>query len=86
MTKNYILKPGKHQFAPGSPAIHDNNNLSDEEAVWYLERYPHIKKIFISIPETVTARKEKRIRIKSGKVTQPIIKPPENNEDIPATN
>jgi hypothetical protein len=31
-TKRYILKPGRHQFAPGSPAIHHNDNLSDEEA------------------------------------------------------
>ena len=47
ISKKCILKPGKHQFAPGSPAIHDNDNLSDEEAEWYLEKYPHIKSLFI---------------------------------------
>jgi hypothetical protein len=47
MTKKYILKPGKHQFAPGSHAVHENDNLSDEEAEWYLERYPHIAKLFV---------------------------------------
>ena len=46
MTKKYILKPGKHQFAPGSHAVHENDNLSDEEAEWYLERYPHITSLF----------------------------------------
>ena len=45
--KKYILKPGNHQFAPGAPAVHHNNNLSDEEAEWYLERYPHITQLFI---------------------------------------
>ena len=50
MTKKYILKPGKHQFAPSSPAIHDNNNLTDEEAKWYLETYPHIISLFDNIP------------------------------------
>ena len=38
MTKKHILKPGKHQFAPGSHAVHENDNLSDEEAEWYLEK------------------------------------------------
>jgi hypothetical protein len=47
MTKKYILKPGKHQFAPGSHAVHDNDNLSDAEAEWYLERYPHIAALFV---------------------------------------
>ncbi len=46
MTKRYKLKPGKHQFAPGSHAVHDNDSLSDEEAEWYLERYPHIAQLF----------------------------------------
>jgi len=45
--KKYILKPGKHQFAPGSHAVHDNDNLSDAEAEWYLERYPHIATLFV---------------------------------------
>lgn len=45
--RKYILKPGKHQFAPGSHAEHDNDNLSDAEAEWYLERYPHIVSLFV---------------------------------------
>jgi hypothetical protein len=45
--KKYILKPGKHQFAPGSHAVHSNDNLTDEEAAWYLERYPHIAGLFV---------------------------------------
>jgi len=51
MTKKYILKPGKHQFAPGSHAIHDNDNLTDDEAKWYLEKYPHIAALFEDSPE-----------------------------------
>jgi hypothetical protein len=48
--KKYILKPGKHQFAPGSVAIHTNDNLTDEEAEWYLKRYPHIARLFSPQP------------------------------------
>jgi hypothetical protein len=48
--KKYILKPGKHQFAPGSHAVHDNDNLNDDDAKWYLEKYPHITGLFESIP------------------------------------
>jgi len=44
--KKYILKPGRHQFAPGSHAAHNNESLSDEEAEWYLEKYPHIASLF----------------------------------------
>ncbi|MBD1383983.1 hypothetical protein IDJ75_01745 [Mucilaginibacter rigui] len=51
MTKKYILKPGTHQFAPGSAAVHSNNNLTDEEAEWYLQRYPHIAKLFESMED-----------------------------------
>jgi hypothetical protein len=47
MTKKYILKPGKHQFAPGSHAVHDNDNLTDEDAEWYIEKYPHIAGLFV---------------------------------------
>jgi hypothetical protein len=50
MTKKYILKPGKHQFAPRSPAVHENANLNDEEAEWYLQRYPHIVALFLESP------------------------------------
>jgi hypothetical protein len=49
--KKYILKPGKHQFAPGSHAVHSNDNLTDEEAKWYLERYPHIAGLFVECPQ-----------------------------------
>jgi len=58
--KKYILKPGKHQFAPGSPAVHDNDNLSDDDAEWYMEKYPHIKQLFIhqSSNKEVTDKKE----------------------------
>lgn len=50
MTKKYILKPGKHQFAPGSAAVHDNDNLTDKEVRWYLKAYPHIRSLFIQMP------------------------------------
>jgi len=50
MTKKYILKPGKHQFAPRSHAVHDNDNLSDKEAQWYLDKYPHIAVLFENEP------------------------------------
>lgn len=48
--KKYILKPGNHQFAPGSAAVHDNASLTDKEAAWYLKRYPHIKSLFEQLP------------------------------------
>lgn len=51
MIKKYILKPGKHQFAPGSAAVHSNDNLNDEEARWYIEKYPHIVDLFTQIPK-----------------------------------
>ena len=51
MIKKYILKPGKHQFAPGSAAVHSNDNLNDEEAKWYIEKYPHIADLFMQIPK-----------------------------------
>lgn len=71
--KKYILKPGKHQFAPGSPPVHSNDNLTDEEAEWYLRHYPHIAALFPPLsPEgkaaavseentKVTKRKIKRV-------------------------
>jgi hypothetical protein len=46
MTKKFKLKPGLHQFAPNSQAVHHNDNLSDEEAGWYLDKYPHIAALF----------------------------------------
>lgn len=59
MTKKYILKPGKHQFAPQSPAVHHNNNLTDDEAQWYLETYPHISSLFDSIPGSAQTNNNK---------------------------
>lgn len=53
MTKKYILKPGSHQFVPGSAATHNNDNLTDEEAAWYLQRYPHIASLFLVVPVRV---------------------------------
>jgi hypothetical protein len=58
MTKKYILKPGKHQFAPGSAAIHDNDNLTDKEARWYLKAYPHIRSLFTQIPAKTSKPKQ----------------------------
>jgi len=56
-SKKYTLKPGKHQFAPGSPAEHDNDNLSDEEAAWYLKAYPHIVSLFVERLESCKVEK-----------------------------
>jgi hypothetical protein len=58
-TKHYFLKPGKHQFAPGSAPVHSNDNLTDAEAKWYLKRYPHIRPLFAQLPD---APKPKTIR------------------------
>ena len=49
--KKYILKPGKHQFAPGSHPVHDNDNLTDAEAEWYLKAYPHIASLLEKSPK-----------------------------------
>ncbi len=67
--KKYVLKPGKHQFAPGSHAEHDNDNLSDAEAEWYLARYPHIAQLFEESPEVgkTESPKVKRKRIDQNK-------------------
>jgi hypothetical protein len=67
--KKYILKPGRHQFAPGSAALHSNDNLTDKEAEWYLQQYPHIAKLFIESPnEEKTGAKIKRKRIPKNSV------------------
>lgn len=64
MTKKYILKPGKHQFAPGSAAVHDNDNLTDKEARWYLKAYPHIKALFTQIPgRSIKTTREKKSEV-----------------------
>jgi hypothetical protein len=64
MTKKYILKPGRHQFAPGTIAEHDNENLTDEAAAWYLKKYPHIKSLFVACPERNGSVKQKTRRKK----------------------
>lgn len=76
--KKYILKPGKHQFAPGSAAVHSDDNLTDEEAEWYLQRYPHIAGLFAprpperEMPEIIEEKmKMKRTRIKRAEISVP---------------
>ena len=54
--KKFILKPGNHQFIPGSHPIHNNENLDDEEAEWYLKRFPHIANLFERIPDDEALR------------------------------
>jgi hypothetical protein len=84
MSKKYILKPGRHQFAPRSPAIHTNDNLGDEEAEWYIEKYPHIASLF----ETIAAEPTKLESPdeKSVKSQQQIGVIENNNEDLFTTN
>jgi len=82
LMKKYILKPGNHQFAPGSAAIHNNDNLTDEEAEWYLQKYPHIVGLFAQSPKDGKAespekvgsqkRKAKRKRI-PGQANQSVL-------------
>lgn len=88
--KKYILKPGRHQFVPGEHARHNNDNLTDAEAKWYLERYPHIAKLFINSSDTrktegleykQTSGKRKRI----GVVTPKSVKS-QTNENLSTTN
>ncbi|HZY36397.1 MAG TPA: hypothetical protein VFE53_07105 [Mucilaginibacter sp.] len=84
MSKKYILKPGRHQFAPRSPAIHTNDNLADEDAEWYLQKYPHIASLFEAIPteEIHPAESdEKSVQsLKIGAIQN------NNNEDLFTTN
>jgi hypothetical protein len=76
--KKYILKPGKHQFAPGSNAVHTNDNLSDEEAEWYLDKYPHIAILFEDIPNTED--KDQSVQSEQQSAKSPY------NEDLSTTN
>ena len=48
--RDYILKPGNHQFVAGD-AMHNNQNTTDEQLKWYIEAYPHITPLFDKIPE-----------------------------------
>jgi len=96
MTNRYILKPGKHQFAPRSPASHCNDNLTDEEAEWYLEKYPHIRSLFIVGSESVESQKtgsaesqktgSAESQTKSVESQKPESVKLENNEDLSTTN
>lgn len=73
MTKKYILKPGKHQFAPGSAAVHSNDNISDSEAEWYLARYPHIVSLFaFPASEVEASEKEEKIEVKKAQKTKEV--------------
>jgi hypothetical protein len=84
-TKRYILKPGRHQFAPGSAATHHNNNLSDEEAEWYLEKYPHIASLFDNIPQTTYPAC--RVSDEEQSVGSPIkSEQSQQHENLPSTN
>ena len=62
--KKYNLKPGKHQFAPGSHAVHENDNISDEEAEWYLQRYPHRASLFTPRPPEGGANNDEEEKMK----------------------
>ena len=82
--KKYILKPGKHPFAPGSAATHHNDNLSDAEAEWYIEKYPHIKDLFeISSTESKSVQSESK-SVESQ--TQSVQSQINHNEDLSTTN
>jgi hypothetical protein len=97
MTKKHILKPGRHQFAPGSYAIHHNDDLSDEEAEWYLQKYPHIASMFAVIPKDKDSEEEIKMDDKACRVSDEEVSPPlvqseqqsvksQNNEDLFTTN
>jgi hypothetical protein len=93
--KKHILKPGKHQFAPGSHATHHNNNLTDAEAEWYLQLYPHIATLFEKTPESESEEskiesvesptKSVESETQSVKSQQKSVKSI-NNEDLSTTN
>ncbi|MCD8740379.1 hypothetical protein LT679_07175 [Mucilaginibacter roseus] len=69
--KKYVLKPGRHQFAPGETAAHTNDNLTDEQAEWYLNRYPHIALLFVKAEAKVKASgKEKTLKKQSVDLQQ----------------
>lgn len=78
--KKYILKPGVHQFAPNSAAVHTNDTLTDEEAEWYLQRYPHIAGLFVEnnedgkseSPEEAKPRKRRVRRVIGAPITNSV--------------
>lgn len=79
-----------HQFAPGGHAVHNNDNLTDAEAEWYLARYPHIRKLFNEIPQAIPATKKEAVKA-SGKrkrisITASKICDIQHYENLPAAN
>ncbi len=72
--KKYRLKPGLHQFAPGAPAVHSNDNLTDEEAEWYLEKYPHIAGLF-EIDEIPTTQSAMVDELEDSNISEDISQP-----------
>jgi hypothetical protein len=92
--KKFILKPGNHQFIPGSHPIHNNENLNDEEAEWYLKTYPHIANLFEQIPnneELIELKMQNDIesltQLESVKSQSKSVKSEkQTNEDLPTTN
>jgi hypothetical protein len=76
MTKKYILKPGMHQFVPGSAAVHSNSNITDEEAEWYIHKYPHIANLFIDAPKqpALASSSPTSIKKRRKRTTQLIVK------------
>lgn len=86
--KKYKLKPGNHQFAPGEHGWHNNDNLSDAEAAWYLQKYPHIRSLFSDRPEVreTESPKEKKTKRKRIGVIATKISDIQQHENISATN
>lgn len=48
-TRKYVLIPGNHQFIAGDK-IHNNDNITDEIAEFYIRNYPHTKILFAKLP------------------------------------
>lgn len=46
--RNYVLRPGRHQFLPGGH-LFSQAATTDAELAWYLEQLPHIAPLFIKI-------------------------------------
>jgi hypothetical protein len=46
--RNYVLKPGQHQFIPRGHLI-TQEATTDAELAWYLEQMPHIAPLFSKI-------------------------------------
>ena len=88
--KKYTLKPGKHQFAPGSAATHHNDNLSDAEAEWYIEKYPYIKDLFeiapIDNPVIKPSESESVESQQQSVQSNPKSEQSQSNEDLSTTN